>query len=261
MKKLNVFTAVVALTASTGTLALPEQAFDTDGFERVTEYGYGPIASAIITSEFAHQLNVYLHPRNEGDTCQYGNVYAQSTEEHIAHAYISDVQASVAIQQANAEIPEQYLQENKRLRVSCTNTQGEDYDVIVNIPGAPVVDWQISVEPKGGFIHRPNTYGYHSAYEVTSKISVNNQSNGSRCTTLSNRGVELGLFHNEGRVGPFHSDVFMTNITIDNYYAGQPVLYQIIECENAAGKTMAVKVFTLTNPDSIYLVDEDLIVK
>ncbi|WP_105170008.1 hypothetical protein [Pseudoalteromonas sp. T1lg23B] len=259
MKKLSLFAA--ALAASTGVLALPEQAFDTDGFERVTEYSYGPIASAIITSEFAHQLNVYLHPRNAGDSCQYGNIYAQSTGEHIAHADVSNVPAQVLMQQATAEIPDQYLMENKRLRVSCTNSEGQDYDVLVNIPGAPVVDWQISVEPKGEFIHRPNTYGYHSVFEVTSKLNVNNQNNGSRCTTLSNRGVELGLFHGEGRVGPFHSDVFTTNIEVDNSQAGQPVLYQIIECENAVGKTMAVKVFTLTNPDSIYLLEEDVIVK
>ncbi|CAM4302577.1 hypothetical protein [Pseudoalteromonas byunsanensis] len=260
MKKLSLF-AAATLTASASSLALPEQAFDTDGFERVTEYSYGPIASAIITSEFAHQLNVYLHPRNVGDSCQYGNIYTQSTGEHVAHADVSNVAAQVFIQQAAADIPERHLVENKRLRVSCTSAAGEDYDVLVNIPGAPIVDWQISVEPKGEFVHRPNTYGYHSSYEVTSKLNINNQNNGSRCTTLSNRGVELGLFHGEGRFGPFHSDVFTTNLTVDNSRAGQPVLYQIIECENAAGKTMAVKVFTLTNPDSIYLLEEDVIVK
>ncbi|CAH9050438.1 hypothetical protein PSECIP111951_00192 [Pseudoalteromonas holothuriae] len=261
MKKFSVIFALATITASTSSFALPNQAFDTDGFERVTQYAHGPIATSIITSEFAHKLNVYLHPRNVGDFCSYGNIYAQTTGEHIVHADISRVPAQVVIQQATADIPEQYLTQNKQLRVSCTTVQGEDYDVLVNIPGAPIIEWEVDVEPRGEFVHRPNTYGYHSAYKVNSHLRINNQSNDGRCQTLSNRGIELGLFHNKNSKGPFHSDVFSTLKTIDNTQAGQPVLYQMIECQNAAGKTLAIKVFTLTNPTDIYIVEEDLIVK
>ncbi|MBD1583758.1 hypothetical protein [Pseudoalteromonas sp. S16_S37] len=261
MKKFSIIATLIAISISNSSFALPNQAFDIDGFERVTEYNEGPIATSVITSEFAHELNVYLHPRSEGDYCSYANVYAHSTGEHIAHANISNVPAQVSIQQATAQIPEQYLTENKKLRASCTTSKGEEYEVLVNIPGAPIIQWQVDVEPKGHFVHRPNTYGYHSAYKVNSHLRINNQSNDGRCTTLSNRGVELNLFHNEGRFGPFHSDVFLAHTTVDNSQAGQPVLYQMIECENAAGKTLAVKVFSLTNPNGIYLIEEDLIVK
>ncbi|MEJ6475174.1 hypothetical protein [Pseudoalteromonas piscicida] len=261
MNKLRFALSLAATLASASSMALANQAHDIDGFERVTEYKNGPVATAILASEFAHNLKIDLHPRSEGDSCSYGNVYHHTSGVQIAHADVHPLSGQGFIQQATAEIPEQYLTENKRVEIACTSASGEQYDVYVNVPGAPIVQWELAAEPAGEFVHRPNTYGYHSAYQVQSHLSVNSQSNSGRCTTLSNRGVELGLFHGESGKGPFHSDVFMTDITVDNSQAGQPVLYQIIECENAAGKTLAVKVLSLTNPNSIYVVHEELVVK
>ncbi|WP_440053934.1 hypothetical protein ACSLBF_13795 [Pseudoalteromonas sp. T1lg65] len=261
MKKFNMALSLVAAFVCGGAMALPNQAFDTDGFERVTEYSQGPVATSIITSEFAHHLNVYLHPRANGDSCSYGNIYDHTTGQQIAHANVTRVPAQVFIQQASADIPEEFLTNNKRLVVSCTTAEGEDYDVMVNVPGAPIVNWELKAEPRGEFVYRSQAYSYHSAYEVTSVLNVNNQGNGGSCKTLSNRGVELGLFHGKDGKGNFHSDVFSTNVTVDNSEATQPVIYQILECQNAAGKTMAVKVLTLTNPDEIYLMEDELIIK
>ncbi|GEK09817.1 hypothetical protein HUZ36_17755 [Pseudoalteromonas sp. McH1-7] len=261
MKKFCFALSLAAVFVSANSMALPSLAHDTDGFERVTEYTNGPVATAILASEFAHNLKVDLHPRGEGDFCSYANVYHHTTGEQIAHANVQGLSGSNYVQQATATIPEQYLTANKRVEVSCTSASGEQYDVYVNVPGAPLVEWEINAQPAGEFVHRPNTYGYHSAYHVESRLSVDSQSNSGRCTTLSNRGVELGLFHGESGKGPFHSDVFMTDITVDNSQAGQPVLYQIIECENAAGKTLAVKVLSLTNPNSINVIHEEHVIK
>jgi hypothetical protein len=261
MKTLNLTLLITITIACTGTLASTSKVFDTDGFERITRYEEGPLVKSIIVSKFAHNLIVNLHPRNSGDYCSYGNIYDHTSGEPLAYADVSTLSKQSDIHQANVQIPEQYLTINKSLRLSCSTVSGDDYVVFVNIPGAPIIDWKMSAEPLGKFIHRSNTYGYHSAYKVNSVLNVNNQNNTGYCRTLSNRGTELGLFHEKANKGPFHSDVFTTNRDIDNSHSGQPILYQIIECENAVGKTLAVKVLTLTNPDSIYIVSEDLIVK
>ncbi|MCG9761102.1 MULTISPECIES: hypothetical protein [Pseudoalteromonas] len=261
MKKLGFALSFAAMLVSASSVALSNQAHDIDGFERVTEYANGPIATAVLASEFAHNLKVDLYPRGEGDFCSYANVYHHTSGEQIAHADVQLLSSNTSVLQAVADIPEQYLTDNKRVEVACTSAAGEQYDVYVNVPGAPLVQWDISAQPAGEFVHRPNTYGYHSAYRVKSHLNVDSQSNGGRCSTLSNRGVELGLFHGENGKGPFHSDIFTTDITVDNSQAGKQVLYQIIECENAAGKTLAVKVLSLTNPTGIYIVHEELVVK
>ncbi|WDE13738.1 hypothetical protein [Thalassomonas haliotis] len=131
----------------------------------------------------------------------------------------------------------------------------------VLVPGAPVIDWQANVEPPGEFIHNSHSYGYHSAYHISSLLSVNNQNNAGFCYTEANRGVELGLFHGLPGKGQFHSDVFVVNDEIDNSGRPQPMIYQVIECENASGKTRAVKVWELVNEEGINLIRDEIIVK
>jgi len=160
----------------------------------------------------------------------------------------------------SADIPEQYLTSNKTMSVNCIDDEGVDDYVLITMFGAPWVDYGIDELPNGERVHPPYSYGYHSAYTVTSRLTVNNQNNQAYCSTLSNRGVELGLFSGKEEKGPFHSDVFTVNKEVLND-TRQPVLYQILQCENAAGKTLAVEVFSLTNPESIYLLEDQLIIK
>ena len=147
------------------------------------------------------------------------------------------------------------------MEVSCSNTQGENFNVRVNVPGAPIIDWQASAEPTGEFKHQYRGYSYHSSYVVSSTLNINNQSNYSGCTTTQNRGVELGLFHGQAGKWPFHSDVFTVTKAVDNSVNPQPVIQQTIECENAAGKTKAVKVWSLTDEGSISLIHDEIIVQ
>ncbi|KNC66707.1 hypothetical protein AC626_15230 [Pseudoalteromonas rubra] len=64
------------------------------------------------------------------------------------------------------------------------------------------------------------------------------------------------------KIARVHSiQTFSTLDTVVDNKAKNPVLYQILECENAVGKTMAVKVFNLTDPNGIYTYEDQLIVK
>ncbi|MBQ4813011.1 hypothetical protein A7985_15505 [Pseudoalteromonas luteoviolacea] len=251
---------LAALFSNSSLHASEQIIIDTDGFERVTHYAYGPVQSATITSERAHTLSLSVRLRDTQNDCQFANVYSSKTYSHLSGLRVSvDANDPKNLTLESDLNDESVLQEPKSVHINCTDSQGVDYKVQVNIPGAPVVDWQISLEPAGEFIHQPYSFGYHSAYEIKSLLKVNNQNTQSYCTTLANRGVSLGLFNGEDRKGPFHSDVFVKSDMIVNH--AQPVLYQIIECENAAGKTMVVKVFNLTNPNLIHTWEDQLIIK
>ncbi|TMO78234.1 hypothetical protein [Pseudoalteromonas aurantia] len=146
------------------------------------------------------------------------------------------------------------------MSVNCIDDEGVDDYVLITMFGAPWVDYGIDDLPNGERVHPPYSYGYHSAYTVTSRLTVNNQNNQAYYATLFNRDVELGLFSWKGAKRPFHSDVFTINKAVVNE-TRQPVLYHTFLCEDAAGKTLAVEVFSLTNPESIYLLEDQLIIK
>ncbi|KZN38912.1 hypothetical protein [Pseudoalteromonas luteoviolacea] len=251
---------LATLFSSFSLLAVEQSIVDVDGFERVTNYAYGPVQSAIIVSERAHKLSLHVNLRDAQSDCGFANVYSIKTYSHLSTLNITkDVDDANSLILETELNDESALLDSKTVHINCTDAQGSNYTVQVNIPGAPVVDWQISLEPAGEFVYQPYSFGYHSAYKIKSLLRVNNQNTQSYCTTLANRGVSLGLFNGEDKKGPFHSDVFVKNEVVVN--DAQPVLYQIIECENAAGKTMAVKVFNLTNPNLIHTWEDQLIIK
>ncbi|MCG7548927.1 hypothetical protein [Pseudoalteromonas sp. Of7M-16] len=248
------------LLASLNSYASVQNVADVDGYERTTSYAYGPVSSVAITSEHAHKLILNVQLSNEFSRCDNANVYSNRTHTNLASLNVSinsHVLTSLTMETEFSD--ESALQDPKTVHIGCTDEFGQEFNVLVNVPGAPIVDWQVSLQPAGKFIYIPYSYGYHSAYKIESRLSVNNQNTQSYCTTLANRSVSLGLFHGEDRKGPFHSDVFIKNEVLTN--PAHQVLYQIIECENAAGKTMAVKVFNLTNPNHIHLWEDQLIVK
>lgn len=258
MSKLSI--ALGSVLTSLNVFAVAQNIADEDGFERVTHYDMGPVSSAMITSEHAHKLTLNVQLRDELSVCNHANVYSNETHTNLANLSVSVDTHSIMNLTLEADLhDENVLQDSKTVHISCIDAHGDDYNVLVNVPGAPIVDWQVTLAPEGKFIYIPYSYGYHSAYRINSLLKVNNQNTQSYCTTVANRGVSLGLFHGEDRKGPFHSDVFVKNEVITN--PAHQVLYQIIECENAAGKTMVVKVFNLTNPNKIHLWEDQVIVK
>ncbi|MDK1311684.1 hypothetical protein [Pseudoalteromonas ardens] len=260
MKTLTLSFAAVALFSAFGSQATAYQnVFDTDGYERLTNYTSGPVSSALLTGEFAHNFEAQLVLRGEGAYCESANLYSANDGRHIVNLGVKTIADRNTVEMGVA-IPEATLTEKKVLHVSCYDAAGDWYKVLVNVPGAPVVDWQIELTPAGDFVNQPYSYGYHTAYHISSRLVIDNQNNDARCSIVADRGVSLGLFHGEDRKGPFHSDVFTLDTVVDNK-AKNPVLYQILECENAVGKTMAVKVFNLTDPNGIYTYEDQLIVK
>lgn len=258
MKKQQVFFALVTSFSSL-TVGAAETIYDTDGFERTTSFNSGPVHSAQIVSSSAHELEVYLYPRNLSDSCHSASVYTD--DAYIEQVMVDLVGGSRNVRSVKAQIPEALLTENKRVIAYCSDGENQEYYVHVLVPGAPVIDWQASVEPKGEFIYNSHSYGYHSSYNISSLLTVNNQNNAGYCYTVANREVELGLFHGRQGIGPFHSDVFVTNEQVDNSAEPQPVIYQVIECVNPSGKTKAVKVWELVNEEGINLVHDEIIIK
>jgi len=261
MKNLSMLFLAMSSLPTTIALAATQNVYDYDGFERSTLYSSGPINSAQIVSSSAHELEIYLYPRNKGTTCHAANIYTAMNNKTITSATLDLVGGSNNVKRLMAEISEEFLTTNKRVVVNCNDVQGEEYNVHINVPGAPLINWQMGIEPLGEFIYRSNSFSYHSAYKVNSHLSINNQNNNSFCYTVDNRGVELGLFHGRKGKGPFHSDIFMANANVDNSATPQPVVYQAIECENAVGKSKAVKIWELTNEHSINLIHDEVIIK
>lgn len=262
MKKSKLVLALVSSLITLGANAAPQIIFDTDGFDRTTEYSSGPVASAIIASEYAHRLEVYLFRNQMESDCTSANVYAFESGEYVATAHVGYVGGSDGrIRNVIAEIPEEFLQTNKVVEASCTNPEGEEFTVRVNAPGAPIVNWQASVEPTGEFVYQSHSYSYHSSYKVSSSLNINNQSVNAFCQSTQTRGVNLGLFHGKDGKGNFHSDVFITNKEVNNALSPQPVLHQSVECEGTGGKTKLIKVWDLTDENNIKLIHDELIVR
>ncbi|KZW99881.1 hypothetical protein JL49_14735 [Pseudoalteromonas luteoviolacea] len=262
MKMFKLGTFAAAMLTSVSAVAAPINIADTNGYDRHTVYADGPVSRVVITSEFAHNFSADIELR-DGARCEYGNLYSNVDSSHIVNAAVQPDanivgQATIGI---NNGIPEERLTDSKLLKLGCYDADNTWYHVLVNVPGAPIVNWDITVEPAGEFVNQPYSFGYHSAYRVKSTLNVDNQNRSqSYCHTVANRGVSLGLFHGEDTSNVFHADVFTQDKVYTNDTA-QPVLYQIIECENAAGKTMAVKVFNLTDPNGIYTYEDQLIIK
>ncbi|TMP44651.1 hypothetical protein CWB96_16255 [Pseudoalteromonas citrea] len=263
MKKTNVTVALFAALSATSSFASITNIYDIDGYERVTRYANGPIASSVITSELAHNLNVYLHSSTRTNGCNYANVYTEIEGTFVAHAHVTDVDSRYGIKQATALIPDEYVAVNKRLVASCDGENGEQYNVHAKVPAAPIIDWNMTVEPEvdSEFVRQTNSYSYHSAYKVQSTLRVENQSTDSYCQTVTDRGVYLGLFNGQGGASKFNSNVFFATKSVDNTQNTQPVVYQTVECQNAAGRTKAVKVFSLTDSAGIELIEEHIIYK
>jgi hypothetical protein len=68
----------------------------------------------------------------------------------------------------------------------------------------------------------------------------------------------LGLFNGEVGADKFNSNVFLSNKIVNNLVNPKPVLMQSIECQNSAGKTVARKVYDLTNKDAIELLYDEV---
>ncbi|MDK1286637.1 hypothetical protein [Pseudoalteromonas umbrosa] len=262
MKMFKVGTLAAAMLTAVSAVAAPINVADTNGYDRHTVYSYGPVSRVVITSEFAHNFSADVELR-DGARCDNGNLYSNVDSSHVVNVGIQAdaTNANAATIGVTNAIAEDKLTHNKTLHLSCYDADNTWYNVLVNVPSAPIVDWDITVEPAGDFVNQPYSFGYHSAFRVKSTLNVNNQNKSqSYCYTVANRGLSLGLFHGSDTSNTFHSDVFTQDKVYTNDTA-QPVLYQIVQCENAAGKTMAVKVFNLTDPNGIYTYEDQLIIK
>ena len=203
-------------------------------------------------------MEVYLYPRTPSDSCYAAQMSGDATD--IPDVRVELLGSSSNVHTVKAQIPEDLLTTNKRIVASCIDGENKRYDVHVLVPGVPKINWQASVEPRGEFIESSHSYSYHNRFHISSLLTVNNQHNGGRCYTVGNLGVELGLFHGRPDMGPFHSDVFVTNGERDNSVDVHPVVYQVIECENASGKTRAWKVWELFNEQGTDLIHDDIVI-
>ena len=117
MKKSKLVLALVSTLITLGASAAPKTIFDTDGFDRNTTYSSGPVSSATIASEYAHQLEVYLFRNARGTDCTSANVYTFNSGDYVATGHVGYVSGSDGrIRNVMAEIPEAFFTNEKSTR-------------------------------------------------------------------------------------------------------------------------------------------------
>jgi hypothetical protein len=254
--------SVVALSLVTisPSFASSKNVFDIDGYDRFTEYKHGPVSSSVIASDYAHYLDVYLHPSATTNKCYSAEVLTENTGELITFASIKTVDQNDRIYQVLTTIPDEYVAMNKKLVVACDDDSDDEYKIHVKIPSAPKIHWVMTVEPteNSEFIQPSQSFGYHSEYKVDSTLRIENQTTDSFCQTTSKFSPDLGLFNGVGGADKFKSNVFLTNKVVNNTVNPKPVLIQSVECQNSAGKTIARKIFELTDKNAIELIHDEV---
>lgn len=260
MKIRNFAVVAFSLVTSTYSFANSQNIFDIDGYDRYTEYAQGPVSASVIASDYAHYMDVYLHPSATANACYSAEVKTENTGEFIASANIRTVDQHGRIHQAYSTIPDEYVSVNKKLVVTCDDDAGDEYKIHVKIPSAPKIHWDVTVEltESSEYIQPSRSFGYHSEYKVSSSLRVENQTTDSFCQTTSQYSPALGLFNGEEGADKFNSNVFLSNKIVNNLVNPKPVLMQSIECQNSAGKTVARKVYDLTNKDAIELLYDEV---
>ena len=255
MKICNIALVALSVASVSQSFASTKNVFDVDGYDRYTEYAQGPVSASMIANDYAHYLDVYLHPSATKNDCYSAEVQTENTGEFITSASLRTVDQHGRIHQARTTIPDEYVAVNKKLIVTCDDTAGEEYNIHVKVPSAPKIHWNIAVEPteNSKFIHQSQSFGYHTEYKVDSTLRIENQTTDSFCQTTSQFSVDLGLFNGAGGADKFNSNVFLANKVVNNTENPKPVLVQSVECQNSAGKTVARKIFDLTDEASIEL--------
>ncbi|TMO56276.1 hypothetical protein [Pseudoalteromonas aurantia] len=260
MKVCNFAVVALSLATITQSFASSKNVFDIDGYDRYTTYAEGPVSSSVIASDYAHYLDVYLHPSATTNKCYSAEVQTENTGELITFASIRTVDQHGRIHQVLTTIPDEYVAINKKLVVTCDDDSGDEYKIHVKIPSAPKIHWVLTVEPteNSQYIQPHQSFGYHTEYKANSTLRIENQTTDSFCQTTSKFSPDLGLFNGVGGADKFNSNVFMTNKVVDNGANPKPVLIQSVECQNSAGKTVARKIFDLTDEAAIELIHDEV---
>ena len=249
--------AVVSVLSS-NVLASVVNVYDTDGNNRHTEHNLGPISSFATSNNNARELMVYVYRKDAYSACSDGQVYESNSGQYVTSVNIKPAGVTPVVDVVSAQLPEESLNKNKVLKLTCTDGQGGEFNIRHNIPSVPQVNWQATVESVGDFVNQSQSYGYHDEIHYSGTISVNNQTTDAYCYSDASRDQPLYLFHNGNGKGNFHSDVFVTNRTLGNT---APVLFQSITCENPMGSTRVLKVWDLTDENAINLITEETFIR
>lgn len=251
MKIVYTAVAVVCSALSWPTLAQTHKVYDTDGFDRHTDYAQGPLIAAATHNTSARDALIYLYHKDTVSHCDSGAFYRSEDSDFIASAWITSIAPVADIVQAR--IPESALNVNKYLEVSCQDVRGVRYLIQHKIPSLPHINWQAEVTPAGNFIEVSRGYSYHDAIGYSGSLNIDNHTRQGSCRVTQDRGTALGLFNGKSSKHLFHADVFVTHIQVSN---DQPVLLQSIQCSNPSGTTRRLKVWDLTKEEQIELIED-----
>jgi len=256
--KMKCLTLAVLSILSSSASASITNIYDTDGNNRHTVQSRGPISSFATSSNNARELMVYVYRKNAYSSCSDGQVYESNSGQYITSVQIKPAGVTPVVDVISAPLPEESLNKNKVLKLTCTDEQGDEYNIRHNLPSVPQINWQATVDSVGDFINQSQSYSYHDKIQYRGNININNQTTDAYCYSDADRGQPLALFHDESGKGNFHSDVFVSNRTVENT---APVLFQSITCENPMGSTRVLKVWELTDENSINLITEETFIR
>ena len=246
--------SVLSLSASVNVTNV----YDTDGHDRHTYLSLGPVSSLTTANDTARDLTVYVYRENANSNCNYGEVYDVNTGATITPVNIAPAGATMYVDKVDAPLPESALNTNKSLKLTCSDENGDVYNVYHKLPSVPQISWNGQVESTGEFIYQSQSYGYHDEIRYSGIINVNNQTTDSYCYSDADRGVPLNLFNDKSGKGNFHSDVFVAERTLSNT---APVLFQSITCVNPMGSTRLIKAWELTDETEIRLIVDETIIR
>lgn len=263
---MNRFLQLIAITAFSTSAAIAEPLttiHDENGNSRLTQYGWGPITSALTDSSgSARQPSIYLYRNSNDAICDHANVYEADTGTWIANGPVSSVDIRTSTLRVDIEIPEEFLTVNKMVSVGCTEQNGTRYEVNHRLPAVPSIQWDSELTATGDWIPPQQPcervmchpgFGHYESLQYSAALAVVNHSNEGSCQLDYQHGAQIPLFHGKNNRDNFHSDIFITNLPIDAYQP--PVTVQKISCHNPAGSTFSVQVWEIVG-GNIQLADD-----
>lgn len=258
MKNLKSVSAAIAAAGfclSVSAFAAPFSVqYDTDGKNRASQYAQGPVKQVITVSASALNYQAYIFSDVDVNECEYASAYDQASGNLIGSATVNHSEYKAYPQNFSMSFEPQYAQNDKLIKLACSDVDGSRVEVQHKVPGAPIIDWSSSLVGQGewtpaggcGHSHCGGGFGSFESVQYNATVKVNNQTSDAYCRQESH-GLDVNLFHGKDYRVDFYSDQFWTSAIAAEYTA--PTITQRVICENSGGITTYTQIWETASED------------
>lgn len=255
VKSVSAAIAAAGFCLSVSAFAAPFSVqYDTDGKDRATEYAQGPVNQVITVSASALNYQAYIFSNINVRECEYASAYDQVSGDLIGSATVNHSIEKWFPQNFTMSFEPQYAQNDKLIKLACSDVDGSRVEVQHKVPGAPIIEWTSSLIGQGewnptegcGHAHCNGGLGSFESVNYSATVTVNNQTSEAYCRQESH-GLDVNLFHGKDHRVDFYSDQFPTNATVSDYTA--PTVTQRVICENSGGITTHTQIWETASED------------